>query len=286
MARASGPTVRQRRLAAELRRLRETVGLTGDQVAERLGWSTAKVSRVENARTTARSTDVHRLLELYEVDGTRRAELLALARDAAQRGWWEDFRDLGTGYGEFIAMEAEAGAARQWECLVVPGLLQTEEYARHVIFGWDVLAKLPPQELERQIEVRMRRQQILHRAEPLEYTVVLDESVLRRMVGNAAVMRSQIDHLCEVAEFPTISLRLLPLDGLHPVMGGSFTLLQFKPVHDVIFPDIVHVESLATSYLEDEAETHMYRLAFDALAEQALDRDGTLQRLAAIRDIW
>lgn len=286
MSGTRGPTVRQRRLAAELRRLRENRKLTGDEVAERLAWSTAKVSRLENARTGARLEDVKRLLELYEVEGPRLAELVALAEDAAQRGWWEDYPALGAGYAGFIAFESDASVARQWESGVVPGLLQTEEYARHVVEGWNVVATLPPQEVQRWIEVRMRRQRVLDAARPLELDVVVDEAVLHRRVGDASVMADQIGHLRAMADRPHVSLRVLPLDGPHPIMAGSFTLLEFPPVHDVTFPDIVQTESLTFTYLEDERETHMYRLTHQRLTREAFDLELSAERLSAAAQVW
>ncbi|WP_433329283.1 helix-turn-helix domain-containing protein [Spirillospora sp. CA-294931] len=287
MSASPRPSVRQRRLAAELRRLREQRGLTGDEVAERLTWSTAKVSRIENARTGAKILDIRRLLELYQVNGPHQDELIALAHDAAEKGWWEEYRDLIGGYPDYIAMEAEATAIRQWETHNIPGLLQTEDYAREVISGWNAIATTPPREIDRRVEVRMRRQSILTSSHSLAgFAVVIDESVLRRRVGAAPVMRAQIQHLLSVMELPHVSLRVLPLNGPHPVMEGSFTLLEFAPVHDVIFPDIVHTESLAVSHFEDEMTTHMYRLAYQTLAEAALDHEQSRRFIGASLDHW
>ncbi|WP_131743287.1 helix-turn-helix domain-containing protein [Actinomadura roseirufa] len=286
MSTSRGPSVRQRRLAAELRRLRERKALTGDEVAERLTWSTAKVSRIENARTGAKISDVHRLLDLYEIDGTRRDDLISLAHDAAERGWWEDYRDLPSPLADFIALESEATAVREWGSTVFPGLLQTESYARHVIGGWSALATLPPQELERRVEVRMRRRELLRRARPLELSVVLDEAVLQRRIGDREVMREQLDHLCRMTELPNVSVQILPLDIAHSVLAETFILLEFSSVHDITFPDIVHTESLTISHFADEAVTYMYRLAYSNLAGQALDAVGSRRRIIAARDAW
>jgi transcriptional regulator with XRE-family HTH domain len=281
-----GPTVRQRRLAAELRRLREEKGLTGDDVAERLAWSTAKVSRLENARTGAKIDDIHALIDLYDIAESHRSELIALAHDAAEKGWWEGYRELPGGYSALIALEDEANKITQWETYIVPGLLQTEAYARATISGLHLFDTVPPREIDRRVEVRMRRQGILHRAEPVEYIVLLDESVLQRLVGDHAVMRAQLDHLREVAELPNVTLRVLRLGGAHPLMEASFQLLEFDPVHDVVFPDIVHTESLTVSQFLDEKITHMYRLAFEGMARVALDTAESIELIAQARAVW
>ncbi|TYK47304.1 helix-turn-helix domain-containing protein [Actinomadura decatromicini] len=286
MSTSRGPSVRQRRLAAELRRMRERRGLTGDEVADRLAWSTAKVSRIENARTGAKIGDVLRLLDLYQIDGGRREDLISLAHDAAQRGWWEEYRDLPSELADFIALEAEATAVREWDSTVFPGLLQTEEYARNVIGGWSDLATLPPQELERRLDVRMRRRDLLRQARPLELSVVLDEAVLQRRIGDRKVMREQLDYLCRMTDLPNVTVQILPLDVAHSVLAESFILLEFSPVHDIVFPDIVHTESLTISHFAEEAVTYMYRLAYTSLADQALDTTESRRRMVEARDAW
>ncbi|TYB48519.1 helix-turn-helix domain-containing protein [Actinomadura chibensis] len=286
MSTSRGPSVRQRRLAAELRRLRERRGLTGDEVADRLAWSTAKVSRIENARTGAKIGDVLRLLDLYQIDGGRREDLISLAHDAAQRGWWEEYRDLPSELADFIALEAEATAMREWGSTVFPGLLQTEAYARNVIGGWSDLATLPPQELERRLDVRMRRRELLAQARPLELSVVLDEAVLQRRIGDQKVMREQLEHLCRMTDLPNVTVQILPLDVAHSVLAESFILLEFSPVHDIVFPDIVHTESLTISHFAEEAVTYMYRLAYTSLADQALDTTESRRRIVEARDAW
>lgn len=286
MSASPRPSVRQRRLAAELRRMREQMPLTGDDVAERLNWSTAKVSRLENARTGAKIEDVRLLLDLYEVQGERREEIFALARDAAQRGWWEEYRDLPGPYAEFIAMEAEASVITEWDNTVVPGLLQTEEYAREVIEGWNAIATLSPKQLQRRVEVRIRRQELLAEPEQKRLSVVIDEAVLLRRVGDRDVMRRQLEHLLAMAELPNVELGILPLNTSHGVVAESFILLEFPSAYDTLFPDIVHTESLTISHFVDEAVTYMYRLAFDSLAAQALTPAQSLRRILEARDNW
>lgn len=286
MSASRGPTVRQRRLGAELRRLREAQELTGDDVAERLDWSTAKVSRIENARTGTRITDVGRLLDLYGINDSQREDLIALAHDAAQKGWWEDYPGIPPDYATFIALEADATACNSWDTQVVPGLLQTEAYARHVIGAWNVVATVPPGEIERRVQVRLRRQLLLTDPDPLRLSIVLDEAVLYRRVGDAAAMREQLDSLHAATRLPNVSLCVLPLDAGHALIAESFILLEFSPAHDVTFPDIAHVESLTASHFEDESVTHMYRLTFHELTARALGRDESRDVIASARDRW
>jgi transcriptional regulator with XRE-family HTH domain len=266
--------------------MREQMDLTGDDVADRLNWSTAKVSRLENARTGAKIADVRLLMDLYEVDGPRREEIIALAHDAAERGWWEEYRDLPGPYAQFIGMEAEASAITEWDSTVIPGLLQTEEYARQVIEGWNAIATLTPKELERRVEVRMRRQELLTPPRQIDLSVVMDEAILLRRVGDREVMRKQLDHLHLMTDLPNVKLRILPLNTAHGVIAESFILLEFPPAHDTLFPDIVHTESLTISHFVDEAVTYMYRLAYDTLAARALSHAESRQRIHHARDNW
>ncbi|MEV4257280.1 helix-turn-helix transcriptional regulator [Spirillospora sp. NPDC049652] len=281
-----GPTVRQRRLAAELRRLREERGLTGDDVAARLTWSTAKVSRIENARTSTRINDVRMLTQLYQLDPAHRAELLALAHDAAQKGWWEGYRELPGAYTQFIAMEDEASRIVQWETYLVPGLLQTEDFARSVMGGARAYDPAPPREIERRIEVRMRRQQVLFRENPIQYSVLLDESVLRRLVGDPATMRDQLRHLIDVSDLPHVDLRVIRLDVPHTIMEGSFQLMEYEPVWDIVFPDVVYVGALTDNQVIDEKLTFMYRLAFEGMARFASPSAESRDLVAGIAERW
>jgi len=172
------PAVRRRRLAAELREIRESKGKSGEAVASALKWSPSKISRYERARTGLRPREVERLLDYYGITGPRRAHLLALAEDAAQKGWWEEFGDsLTDDYQQFIGLEHEAASIAIWHVVVVPGLLQTEAYARHVISSYSRVEPNPPGMIGRLVRVRMRRQQVLNR-EGLQLSIVLDESVL------------------------------------------------------------------------------------------------------------
>ena len=270
MPEPSSPTVRRRRLAAELRRLRERAGLIGEQVAERMGWSASKVSRIENAHTTPRPSEIKELLLLYGIDGEHAEQLLALAREANRKGWWEGYSGaLPDAHTEYIGLEAEAKSSLQWGPEFAIGLMMTEDYTRQMIRdNTRSIAPIPPGEIERRIEARMIRQQILKRDPPFKLKVALDESVLRRRVGSNGTMRAQLDQLLELSEYDNINLRILPLDAPHPIITGGFNLLQFGEAHDVSYRDVVYVEHLTGGlYFEEERETYQYHLAFERLSD-------------------
>ncbi|MGD0933298.1 MAG: helix-turn-helix transcriptional regulator [Streptosporangiaceae bacterium] len=266
------PTVRRRRLAAELRAIRESKGKSGDSVAAALKWSASKISRYERARTGLRPREVERLLDYYQITGQRRALLLGLAEDAAQKGWWEEFGDsLSDDYKQFIGLEHEATSMAIWHVDVVPGLLQTEVYARHIISSYSRVEPVPPGMIGRLVNVRMRRQQILSREER-QLTVVLDESVLQRRIGDDSVMYEQLRHLAREADRPNLTLQILPLDAQHTVFGESFVIFDFVADSDAMLQEVVSTEQLKSGFiLEGERETYLHRIAFQMLADAALD---------------
>jgi transcriptional regulator with XRE-family HTH domain len=268
----ASPTVRRRRLAAELRGIRESKGKSGDSVAAALRWSPSKISRYERARTGLRPREVERLLDYYQITGPRRALLLELAEDAAQKGWWEEFADsLSEDYQQFIGLEHEATSMAVWHVDVVTGLLQTENYARHIISSYSRVEPIAPGMIGRMVRVRMRRQQILDR-EGLQLSVVLDESVLKRRVGDESVMYEQLQRLVQEADRPNLTLQILPLDAQHTVFGESFVIFGFGVDSDAMLQDVVSTEHLRSGFsLEGERETYLHRIAFQALAEASLD---------------
>ena len=274
----ASPTVRRRRLAAELRGIRESRGKSGDAVAAALKWSPSKISRYERARTGLRPRDVERLLDYYQITDPRRALLLALAEDAAQKGWWEEYADsLSEDYQQFIGLEYEATSIALWHVDVVPGLLQTEAYARHIISSYSKVEPVAPGMIGRMVRVRMQRQQVLDR-DGLQLTVVLDESVLRRRIGDDSVMYEQLQRLAQEADRPNLALRILPLDAQHTVFGESFTIFGFgfdagfAEDSDAMLQDVVSTEQLRSGFtLEGERETYLHRIAFQMLAEASLD---------------
>lgn len=278
------PTVRRRRLGQELRRLRERAELTGDQVAARLGWSAAKVSRIETARTSPRESDVEALLLIYMVDSDRRQELLALHRDANRKGWWEEYRDsLPKEYATFLGLEAEATMARSWEPQVVPGLFQIEPYVRAMMQSGQRSTLEAPGSLRSRIEVRMARQEAILLAErPPGLAVVLEESVLLRPFGGAEVMRDQLRRLIEVSELPHVALRVLPMAAEHPINTGSFTHLKLPEFHDVVYLEAL----LGGRLIEDEAIAYRYEVAFDYLETKALDVDASRRHIEKSISRW
>jgi len=268
------PTVRRRRLAAELRGIRESKGKSGDAVAAALKWSPSKISRYERARTGLRPREVERLLDYYGITGSHRALLLGLAEDAAQKGWWEDFADtLAEDYQQFIGLEHEATSIAIWHVDVVAGLLQTEGYARHIISSYSRVEPVAPGMIGRLVRVRMQRQQVLDR-EGLQLTVVLDESVLTRRIGDESVMYEQLQRLAREADRPNLTMRILPLSAQHTVFGESFVIFGFGEDSDAMLQDVVSTEQLRSGFtLEGERETYLHRIAFQMLAEASLDPD-------------
>jgi transcriptional regulator with XRE-family HTH domain len=262
------PSVRARQLAAELRRLRDAARLTGEEVAGQLGWSPSKVSRIETGQTSPGAADLRRMLDIYEVTGTQRDRLERLAQSSDQRGWWDAYTDtLAPEYTALIALEAESESVRWYAPMMVPGLLQTERYAREVIRSGLLIA--PPGEVERRVQVKMTRQRVLTRDDPLQMAVVIDEASILRTIGGPQVMREQLGHMTAMAARPNITVQVLPLDaGAHPALNGEFTILTFP---DLVAPDVVYLENMASDlYVESEAEVYRYGLAFDRLRELAL----------------
>jgi len=264
--------VRRRRLAAELRGIRESKGKSGDTVAAALKWSPSKISRYERARTGLRPREVERLLDYYEITGPRRALLLELAEDAAQKGWWEEHADsLSEDYKQFIGLEHEATSMAIWHVDVVTGLLQTEAYARHIIGSYSRVEPVPPGMIGRLVGVRMRRQQVLDR-DGLQLSVVLDESVLRRRIGDELVMYEQLQRLVHDADRSNLTLQILPLNTQHTVFGESFVIFSFGQDNNAMLQDVVSTEHLRSGFiLEGERETYLHRIAFQTLSDASLD---------------
>jgi transcriptional regulator with XRE-family HTH domain len=266
------PTVRRLRLAAELREIRESKGKSGETVAKALRWSPSKISRYERAKTGLRPQEVERLLDYYQISGQRRALLLALAEDAAQKGWWEEFGDILTDdYQQFIGLEHEATSIAIWHVDVVTGLLQTEACAKQVISSYSRIEPNAPGMIGRMVRVRMRRQQVLDR-EGLQLSIVLDESVLKRRIGSDAVMYEQLQQLVREADRPNLTLQILPLDAQHTVVGESFVIFGFGEDSDAMLQDVVSTEHMRSGFtVEAERDTYLHRIAFDAISDAALD---------------
>lgn len=272
MATSGSPTVRRRRLAAELRRLRGK--RTGGTVAKALGWSPAKISRYELGQGGFPVNEVQRLLDYYGVAEPRRTQLLDLATDANARGWWEDYADaLAPEYMEFIGLEAEAATALAWQVEAIPGLLQTEEYAYRIQAAFQNVTLNPPSIIEKRVQIRMLRQRVLtERNPPLGLSIVVDESALLRKVGSRESMAAALKNMAEMAELPNIDLRILPLQSETALMADSFVVFGFSSDGgSVSFGDVASTESLKSElYVEGEDDTYVYRLFHQAFTRAAL----------------
>jgi Domain of unknown function (DUF5753)/Helix-turn-helix domain len=281
---------RRRRLAAELRRLREREGITGEQATELLGWPhSSKLNRIELAKTGLKPADLLSLLDLYHVTSARRAELTALAEESRRSGAIQapGMRIPGEQVA-FLEAEADAESIGIWEPMVVPGLFQTEQYSRALLQAWIIRFALPAGEVDRRVAARRLRQEILTRDPPPQVSAVIDESVLRRRIGEPPVMREQLGHLVAISELPNIGLRILPLDGEHMVATGPFNYLRFRQLHEVPLGDIVMYENLTgMDDIEDEGDVHQYKVAFESLTSGALDPEQSRALITAVADqVW
>lgn len=270
---SGSPTVRRRRLAAELRRLRGN--RTGGEVARAVDWSATKVSRAESGRESLPPAEIAKLIDYYGVTEPLRARLLGLAEDAVQRGWWDDYADILTPqYLEFIGLEDEAASCRHWQSDLIPGLLQTEDYARQLNIAYEgVVPTIPPSVHERFLRVRMRRQKRLTQEPVLRLSAVIDEAVLLRRIGSKDIMRAQLRHLADATELPNVDLRILLLSQHPGLVSGSFVIMGFGAdgVADGGLGDVVSTEALATEiYVEGETDTRLYSIFFDFLRNAAL----------------
>jgi transcriptional regulator with XRE-family HTH domain len=286
---SGSPTVRRRLLAAELRRLRISTGKTADDVGKLLGWSKAKVSRYELAQSGLKPADVARLLDVYQVETGHREHLLTLAEEATGKGWWEDYSDvLVEGHMAFIGLEAEATSILVWQVTAVPGLLQTEQYARDVLSSFNAVAAISPRVIQRLVQTRLIRQQLLTRGEPLTYHALLDESVLYRQRGDRTVMRAQLHRLARVSELPNVAIQVLPFRRNQTLAVESFSILQFGAAHEDALPDVVSLEHLSDEvHVEGDSDAHTFRLAFRHLAASCLSpADSRELILATARKEW
>ena len=256
------PTGRRRRLGAELRRLREAAGLTIDKVAEELECSPSKVSRIETGQVSATPRDVRDMLGLYRVDDDRLEAMVQVAREARQRGWWQKFVDVPDGVPAYVGLEAAATSMDVYMALLVPALLQTPDYARAVIAA--VRPDLPPSEIDRRVELRLRRQALLDQERPPRMRVLLDDTVLARPVGGPAVMAAQRRRLLADADRPAVTIQVLEVGaGAHAGMDGPFTIFGFPAPAE---RDVVALDSAADAlYLEGPEDVARYRRVFELL---------------------
>ena len=271
------PTLRRRQLGMELRRLREAAGVTIDQVAERLECSGSKISRIETGQTGVTPRDVRDMLGIYGVDLQYAETLLRIAREARQKGWWQLYGDVLT--SAYVGLEAAADQVHSYEALVVPGLLQTEDYASTMIHT--ARPDISLAEVDKRVRVRMSRQSLLTQDDPLDLWVVLDEAVLHRPVGGAEVMRRQLLHLAEMAELANVTLQVLPFAaGAHAGMDGTFTMLLYDGSADQNF--VFASNAAGGLFLEKDEELQRYGFIFDYLRAHALRPDDSLSMIVKL----
>ncbi|ALV35145.1 helix-turn-helix domain-containing protein [Streptomyces sp. NPDC101209] len=279
MASSVNPTVRRRRLGQELRRLRELKGMTAEEVAERLLVSQSKISRLENGRRSISQRDVRDLCGVYEVEDHRIVDsLMQMAKDSRQQGWWHSFGDIP--YSVYIGLETDAASLRVYDPQVVPGLLQTRQYAETLIAG--ALPETAAADIDKRVQVRLRRQERITAPEnPLRLWTVMDEAALRRVVGNRSLMRDQLEHLVEQSQLPHVTVQVIPFDmGAHPGLNGQYAILEFPDAAD---SSVVYIEGVTSDlYLEKANDVQKYSVMYEHLRAQALNPDQSRQFIADI----
>ena len=276
------PSVRRRRLGAQLRRLRDDAGFTLASAAERLGMPRAKLGKLETSELkTVKAADLDAMLALYGVEEPQaREELHQLARDAKIRGWWWKYRDL-FGPEPLPDFEAEASVIRTYEPQVIPGLLQTPEYAEAVFRGGRYTS---PEQIARQVEARMERREILNRFEsPARLSAVVDEAALRRPMGSAEVMRAQFDYMLRIGQLPNVDIHVLPFSaGAHAALGGGFVILDFPEPLD---PTIVYVDTVGSGLFEESPdEVGQYEAVFGDVTAAALTTVASAEFIEALKE--
>jgi transcriptional regulator with XRE-family HTH domain len=264
-----GPTVRRRRLGTELRRLRDKSGYKLEEVAAELGVAPSTLSRIETGKAPTKSAYLHQMLEMYGVsEPAARQVLVDMAREGHRKGWWAAYDDvLPTGLDIYVGLEAETVGIRSYEVSVVHGLLQTADYARAVL--QEVFPRHTAEQIDRLVDLRITRQRRLGEHPPLELWAILDEAVIRRMVGGPACMRRQLEHLVTESGRQGMTLQVLPFSsGAHAGHAGPFSILEFPERSD---SEVAYIESGAGNiYLEKDKEVRVRSEAFDRLRAAAL----------------
>ena len=280
--RAKPPTVRLRRLAAELRRLRSAAGLSREQVEEQTGVNEGTLYRIETARARPQKRTLVALLDLYGVDETVKTDLVELSRSADGQGWSRPYQwQLPGEYAAYISFEAEARAVHNYESLFIPGLLQTPDYARALSAG--VLPGATEAEIEERVQARAERQKLLEGDDALSLWAVVDEAAVRRVVGDRRVMAAQLEHVVSMTRRPNVTVQVIPFDaGAHPGMPGSFVHMEFRDEGD---PDLVYVDTLAGDiFLEAEDDLRRYRSMFDHLRAAALSPTRSGEMIISVKE--
>ncbi|MFJ8847210.1 helix-turn-helix domain-containing protein [Streptomyces cyaneofuscatus] len=276
------PTVRRRRLGAELKRLRERAGVRMEDAAERIGGDKPKISRQENGRQGVSKLEIEALLALYGVSDDRlRTALTTLAREGRRKGWWAQYGDILTaGFQEWLSIESDAARILAFQPMLVPGLLQTVEYATEVIRCAEKDA--PQEKRDSYIEVRKVRQEIFARDNPPQYVCLLDEAVLRREVGGPAVMAAQLARILEVNNPPKLTIQVVPFgQGWHAGVHGPFNIYNYPDPMDL---DVVNLDYLdGALYLEEDDSVKRYQLAFDELRATALTTRQSMELVSSVQ---
>jgi hypothetical protein len=277
-----GPTALRIQMGTQLRRLRESRGVSRESAGWEIRASESKISRMELGRVSFKERDVADLLTMYGVEGAERDMLVALARQANNPGWWHPFADLlPPWFQSYLGLEEAASLIRTFELQFVPGLLQTADYARAVIkLGHKGASE---EEIVRRIQLRQGRRQVLSRPKPPQLWAVIDEAVLRRPIGGVEVMRAQLEALAEASERPDIRLQIISFRaGGHAAAGGPFTILRF-PEPDL--PDVVYIEQLTSAlYLDKRSDVDHYAIAMEELCVDAEPPDETPAMLSKMLD--
>jgi transcriptional regulator with XRE-family HTH domain len=277
------PTMRRRQLGMELRRLREESGKTIEEVARRIKRASSTVSRMETGKGSVRPVHVRTMLDLYGVtDGAERDELLALLKEAQQKGWWSSFDDiLPADFERYLGYEGGAASLRIYEDRLIPGVLQTADYAGASIRAVHIYES--PDDIERRVDLRLKRQEVLSGADPTTLWAILDEAVLRRVTGGPETMRAQLDHLMTMSKRPNITIQILPLSrGPHAGSDGPFAIIEFAEPAD---PDVVYIEGPAGNiYLEKARDLRRQNAVFNHLMSQALTRDESAVFIRAVTE--
>jgi hypothetical protein len=280
---SGGPTVLRILLGAQLRHLRESRNIGRDEAGYAIRASGSKISRIELGRVGFKERDVADLLTLYGVaDPERREALLSLASRANVLGWWHDYADILASWFEvYVGLEEAASRIRAYEVQFVPGLLQTEDYARAVTLLGHPNATT--EEIDRRVALRMTRQQVLSGEDATHLWAVMDEAALRRPLGGVEVMRTQLDHLIEMAASPNVTLQIVPfMRGGHAAAGGPFSILRFA---EPDLPDVVYLEQLTSAvYLDKAEDVDRYLAVMERLCVDAEPAAATTGFLAQIRD--
>lgn len=282
---SSGSMVRRILLGSQLRRLRETRGVTREAAGYSIRASESKISRMELGRVSFKARDVEDLLTLYGVtDDVEREPLLGLARDSNRAGWWHSYSDVLPGWFQtYVGLEGAASHINTYEVQFVHGLLQTEDYA-HAVVAAGHKTGLPDEEIDRRVALRLERQKLLLAEDASQFLCVLDEAALRRPFGSRAVMDAQLQHLAEISERPNVTLQVVPFElGGHAAESGAFTLLRF-PESDL--PDVVYLEQLTSAlYVDKRDEVELYDQVLSRLVEFSYSPARTRDHLHRIRQL-